>query len=103
VKRRVLKEKSDRKQNSKMNNILRLFADPAFIAIWSKYINGNRISRLELKAIIEGCKARHNSDLLMSGLEQEDKLRLIDKYCRLADAVAEYTEDRLKVEGKLEE
>lgn len=39
----------------------------------------------------------------MSGLEQEDKLKLMDKYCRLADAVAEYTEERLKVEGKQEE
>lgn len=86
-----------------MNNILRLFTDPAFIAIWSKYVSGNRISRLELRAIIEDCKARHNSDLLMSGLEHEDKLKLMDKYCRLADAVVEYTEERLKVEGKLEE
>ena len=86
-----------------MNNILRLFADPAFIAIWSKYISGNRISRLELKAIIEGCKERHNSDLLMSGLEQDDKLKLMDKYCRLADAVTEYTEEGLRVEGKLDE
>jgi len=86
-----------------MNNILRLLADPVFVTIWNKYINGTKISRLELKDIIEGCKVRHDADVLSSGLSLEDKLKLMEKYSHLADAVNEYTEERLRIEGKLEE
>ena len=59
------------------------------------------IEALKLAAVNE--EQRRALEAMETSEDLIHVLKLMEKYCRLAYAVTEYTEERLRVEGRLEE
>ena len=69
----------------------------------SEYGSGAKLHKYELKAIVDGCKEVHKNNVNMAELSQEERGELVDVYNRIADAVEQYVEKNLRIQGRLEE
>lgn len=86
-----------------MQEIQRLLSNPFFISAFVKHETGRKIHKYELKAIVDGCKEVHKNNVNMAELSQEERSELVEVYNRIADAVEQYVERSLRIQGRLEE
>ena len=85
-----------------MQNLIKTLADALLVDLLDKDYNGKNISKNEFDVMIESQKTSHQNKLdNCYELTLEQKRKLIDSFNKMLDNFKEYSQESLRINGRL--
>ena len=85
-----------------MQNLIKTLADALFVDLVNKDYNGADINKNEFDVMIEAYKTEHKNRVdECSGLTLEQKRKLKDTFNKTLDNFKEYSQECLRINGRL--
>lgn len=85
-----------------MQNIVKLLADTILVDLFQKNSKGEKISKDEFDVMIAAYKKDHEQRIDNSNqLTSDQKSKLKNLYNEIADNVKDYSQESLRIEGRL--